>query len=225
MRKRRSAKMKKSLLIFVPLLIMLAAAVSMAGPIVNAHLNSVSPGQDVFVTFAGTGGENTRAGISLMEVTTPGPYKGVYNSFCVENADIYYNTNYEFEIQPLSYAISQAPGNANKWKAAAWLLQTYGGTSNNTIARDAQLAVWDIIIGITYSGDQTFKTYEQLALAAAPTFDASGYAILANPAGGDPNLPPVEGTQNFIIHVPEPGLILLLGLGLIGVTALYKKIN
>lgn len=111
--------------------------------------------------------------------------------------------------------------------AASWVADNYLDQKGA-----AQLAIWEIVFdsdnnlstGFFKAADSAYKTDAQAILdelMAQKEIDASGYWALAiNPAIGDQNN---GGYQNYLVPVPEPAQMILLGTALIGLAGIGRK--
>jgi hypothetical protein len=176
----------------------------------------VSPGETIGIvapTIPSSGG--AYAGMYNFAISDgSGLYTGSYKGYCVEPA-----------IASSSFtATIIAVTEGSRYEAAAYLLGKYYDTTS-TIANKAaqvQMAVWELVwdFGGTYNlANGTFQTSTYTsevnaliteAVAALPGFTPSGYYVAQAPAGAFGSAP-----QDFIFKTPEPGVLTLLGLGLV----------
>jgi hypothetical protein len=156
-----------------------------------------------------------------------------YMGYCVDSAAVDWDTPYT------SYTMIPLP-NEDRYKRAAWLFGTYG-TKPDTSGRYVQLAIWEVMFD---PNPQTVKSpapgagfyvasgglnldlvdgYIQEVLAKDLTdFDASNYRLLVSPSPG-PNKYYGEPQQDFIVKTPEPGMLALLGIGLLGLFLVARR--
>lgn len=197
--------------------ILLLAAGTASAEVVSLRSVSVSP--SAYITF-NDGSYST--GYYNFDISTPGAYYGYHSGFCVDPAGLI-NEYKPYDVRPVS-------GFGDNYKRAAWLL----GQSNASNAILTQIAVWELLFetAATYdvSGGNYFVVSEgwgaaQLLVNAAlalntNTFDTTGYFVAVSPVEGTSF---AEEYQDFIFRTPEPGTILLMGLGLIGLAGLRRK--
>jgi len=203
--------MIKKLLVLATCLVFLTAVAVQAETVTYF---GVSPGETINIvapTIPYSGG--AYAGMYNFAISG-GLYTGSYKGYCVEPA---------FESSPFTATIV-AVAEGSRYEAAAYLLGKYYGITsiNNQKAAQVQLAVWELVwdFGGAYDlASGTFQTssysaevYSLIseAVSALPGFTPSGFYVAQAPAG-EFGTPP----QDFIFKTPEPGVLTLLGLGLV----------
>ena len=159
-----------------------------------------------------------------------GTYAGSYKGFCVDP---------QFE-SPVFYADIIAITDGSRYEAAAYLMGKYYGTTiyNNQKAAQVQLAIWELVwdFGGSYNlavGNFQTAAYTtevnaliSEATGALPSFTPSGYYVVASPPGGHLGDSFNQPVQDFMFRqVPEPTTVLLLGLGMIGVAGIRRKMK
>ena len=147
-----------------------------------------------------------------------------YMGYCVDYAAIGWdNPYYDFSMIPI-------PDQA-RYREAAYLFEKYGQSAPSW-GKEVQLAIWEVVFdqddknhsvspnsGLFYVIDPgsaklgTVQGYVDDAIANGGTFDASNYRLLVSPNTSDFY---GEGNQDFIVKTPEPGMLALLGIGLLG---------
>jgi hypothetical protein len=165
-------------------------------------------------------------------------------AFCVENASgPSQGVSNSYTLLSIDSGLSAffASGvNVNKYLAAAWVAQNYITNLPDTTEAEkasAQIAIWEIIFdyGSYDLSSGNFRSYNSFNLGAAailaniPTSPgpSSNWALAVNPtitADGQVNL---AAYQNYLVQykVPEPVSLLLLGIGLVGIAGIRRKMK
>jgi hypothetical protein len=214
-----------------------------AGIIGNVSLTNYYSGPTGGVTFPSGGGTyyldyEAKLGIAPVD-----------EAFCVEDATgaVYGSTNTYTLLSIDSGLASFFPTDLNavsKYLAAAWIADYYyinkkAIDGSEAWKAGAQIAAWEVI----FDGPGSFNlsaggfkssayTSEANTIWAARLLSGSGYpltssstwALAVNPEILTTGGPVIKGPyQNYLVHVAEPSVLLLLGCGMVGLVGLGRK--
>ena len=161
------------------------------------------------------------------DMTGPAKYQAI-SGFCVEDAWATSSNN-------VIYNLLLPPAAGPQYIAAAYILGQY--QAGNISAQAAQIAVWETVMDfnnpkeLSYgsgnfyalnpdSNDLAYINSALSFLETMPTlenFDSTSYRIARN--GDNPS----DGYQDYVIHVPEPGALLSLGIVLLGLGGVTRR--
>jgi hypothetical protein len=208
----RKPIMKKALLI-VPFAI-LAVAVGAFADTIQLREVTTNPRTPVEISVTGFTGY-VYTGFYVVEIED----WGQFNALCVDPADAHK------EFSP--YSLIPIGETDLRYKMAAWYLNKYQDDPNSDIYTDVQLTVWSIMFDnfqVISPGYQylPLPTDEELTAFIS---SASGYYLAVSPAGANPSESYGSGYQDYVLHVPEPGIVTLLGIALGAIGLFWKKIG
>jgi hypothetical protein len=161
-------------------------------------------------------------------------------AFCVENAEGPGGTAQPYTLITIDEAGEFGLNQAN-FSAAAWVAQYffayYEGTANEEAYKaGAQLAIWELVydgvgsfnLGPTNGSFYSTSSYIAEAntiWAAKPnsTPVGTGWYLAVNPTVNYGDTITVAGYQNYLVPVPEPSTIILIGLGLCGLGFISRR--
>jgi hypothetical protein len=174
------------------------------------------------VTLTGAGPAN-QGGVYVYPYTLQigdSTYAGICDDYWHE---VYVGETWTANIYTFSQVSSARFGSQGlqNYEEAAWLLSQIGSASPSEVG-DINFAVWSIFSsGVpAQSGPGLLGSNYWLQLAEAQNFsnfDFSNYRIVTPTDSG------TGSAQEYLIQVPEPSSMLMLGTGLIGIAGLVKK--
>jgi len=164
---------------------------------------------------------NWYVGEYVVQIGSPSAYADIYAGFCVDPA----NSTPTYQDYNLAALPSASGDLSTRVQEAAWVFYNYGSAFNPSVSGqtkvDAQTAIWNLVFPyFSISLPDISGTTAATMVSAAQTAVAGGWQapadiqIAYSPGASDPLSAINHGFQDYLIKVPEPGLILLLGIGL-----------
>jgi len=187
---------------------------------ITVHYTGVAPGEEVNIkapVIPYEGG--VLAGMYNFDILGSDAFAGSYKGYCVD-------PQYEQDYFPANII---AVTDGSQYEGAAYLLSKYYADtiSSNQKAAQVQLAIWELVwdFGGGYNlGDGNFQTGSYTSEVNALITEATGALAGFTPSGQ--YVVKNDTAQDFMFQqVPEPTTILLLGLGLIGISGIRRKFS
>jgi hypothetical protein len=155
-------------------------------------------------------------------------------AYCVDLENLIDEQSYEVTLKPVT--LGSSTYGSNNYLQAAWLMDTYSAEASGDILKVSglQLAIWDAIYGEDDEGEDLFANttggliggyynnyYDSLSNETwdDAMWSSLGYNYAVTTYGG-------SNIQELLVQldpVPEPGTMLLLGMGIAGLGAAGRK--